>query len=338
MGVNIRDIAKMAGVSATTVSFVINKKKGVSDETRERIERLLVENGYTKRRSAAKRKTGMSVCIVKYVADSRDDKDNYEIDSYIIASMHAICSDMNIRVFMTVCHADNFQEVVRGTCKERYGGIVIIGTMLGQDQVRFLDGLEIAKPLVVVDHYMMHTNVCSVTTSDREIGHMAVKHLYDRGIRSIGHLQGAAQLSKFSERQLGYEEIMRTLDLKSDASIALRPTLGGAYEQMNAYLKRAPHLPEAFFADTGLIALGAMRALKENGVRIPEDVSIISGDDMLFGMFSAPPLTAISSPYEAICKHAIRLIVRRMKEEGSHGNAEHISVRGQLIVRGSTRA
>lgn len=338
MGMNIRDIAKQAGVSPTAVSFVINGKKGVSDETRERIKRILEENGYPGKANSRRKKGDLSVVVVKYGADSYADKDSHELDSYIIASMHAICSDMNIRVFMTVCNPENFREVLSGALKERYSGVILIGTTLGAKQIQWLDSVEIDKPLVVVDNFMMHTNVSSVTTSDREISHIAVGYLHDIGISSVGYLKSAIRMSKFVERGEGFEESVSRLSLKGDPRIPLPPTLGGAYEEMKAWLSRGLALPEAFYADTGIIALGAMKAMQEKGVRVPGDVSIVAGDDLLFGMFSAPPLTAVSSSYEDICKIAIQLVVRGLKEEGVQRGAQHINVRGKLIVRASTRS
>lgn len=339
MAINIREIAKQAGVSPTTVSFVINNKEGVSEKTREHVKQLLEENGYVVKRIKQKRVSKLSLCIVKYVEDASSRENDNELFSFIIDNLNEASSAMNIRVFMTVCNTENYKEEIVGVLKERYSAVVVIGTTLSIEQMRWLDALDVSdKPLVVVDNFMGCTSVCSVTTADREISHTAVKYLHSLGMRSVGYLQSEAKFSKFSERQFGFREMMRQLGLKDELRIPLRPSLNGAYEGMRNWLSKGSALPEAFYADSSLIALGAMKALQEKGFRIPDDISMIGADNIPYGMLSTPTLTTVSSPYKEISRMALWLIMRRLGENGIHRYAEHICVCGKLMVRGSTRS
>lgn len=338
MGISIRDIAKLAGVSPTTVSFVINNKKGVSEETREHVRRIIKENGYSEKRNAAhRRRDGRRVCIVRYSVDKASAMDNSELDSYLISSLHSICSKKHINVSMTMCNADNFHTMMRSIVGERYSGIIVIGTSLGSEQIRYLDSADLAdEPIVVIDNDMRNTYVNSVGMSNQEISHIAVRHLYSLGFDSIGYLYSAVPTSKSKARMQGFDEIVAELNIQNDVRIPLRPTLDGAYNDMLYCMNCGFQQPKAFFADTGIMALGAMRAMQEKEIRIPEDVSIIAGDDMLLGMFSMPSLTAVSTSYDNICKIAITLIERKNSENFNQNNVEHISIVGKLVIRNST--
>lgn len=337
MGISIRDIAKLAGVSPTTVSFVINNKKGVSEETRERVRRIIKENGYSEKMSVARHKSvGRRICIVKYSIDKASAMDNSELDSYLISCLHSICSKKQIIVSMTMCNADNFQTTMKNIIHERYSGVIIIGTLLEDEQIRFLDSMDLAEEsIIVIDNDMRNTCVNSVGTSNREISHIAVQYLHSLGFDSIGYLHSNVPISKCRARARGFDEIMAQLNIQNEVRIPLRPTLDGAYNDMLYWMNHGFQQPKAFYVDTGIIALGAMRAMQERGIRIPEDVSIIAGDDMLLGMFSMPSLTAVSTSYKSICKIALTLIERKNSEAFKQNNAEHISIVGKLVIRNS---
>ena len=128
MKISIREIAKLAGVSPTTVSFVLNNKKGVSDETRKKIKKLLEDNGYSEKKRSGNNRTNASICIVKYLAEERREQINNEKDSLMISAIQMACDEQNVRVFMTVCHNKNFKDTILGVLQGKYSGIIVIGT------------------------------------------------------------------------------------------------------------------------------------------------------------------------------------------------------------------
>jgi LacI family transcriptional regulator len=162
--------------------------------------------------------------------------------------------------------------------------------------------------------------------------------LYDLGFRSVAYLQSAVCTPKFDDRLAGFEEILQKLGMACEMRLPLPPTLTGAYAEMKAWLEKAQPLPLAVCADTDDIALGAMKALQEMGCRIPEDLSIIGAGNVEFGVMSNPPLTTINLSASQIGVVTLRLMMKKLKDEATFGNMEHIAVQGRLVLRGSTRA
>lgn len=338
MKISIREIAKLAGVSPTTVSFVLNNKKGVSDETRKKIKKLLEDNGYSEKKRSGNNRTNASICIVKYLAEERREQINNEKDSLMISAIQMACDEQNVRVFMTVCHNKNFKDTNLGVLQGKYSGIIVIGTLLNAEQIQWLDCVEASdSTLLVVDNYMMHTGVCGVTVSDKEVSHIALRYLYDMGIRSVAYLRCNQKTEKYALRQEGYREAIEFLGMNEAFQLSFDPTIEAANVGVRDWLKNNPHPPEAVYADTGAIALGAMRALQEYGFRIPEDVSVIGGEDIIFGEFSSPALTAVSNVYNQMSRIAVRMIMRRMEDPSQRRMIEHTAVRGSLIVRDSVK-
>lgn len=338
MKTSIREIAKLAGVSPTTVSFVLNNKKGVSDETRKKIKQLLEDNGYSEKKRSVNNRTNASICIVKYLAEDRGEQINNEKDSLIISAIQMACDEQKVRVFMTVCHSRNFKDTILGVLQGKYSGIIVIGTLLNPEQIQWLDCVEASDSIVlVVDNYMMHTGVCGVTISDKEVSHIALRYLYDMGIRSVAHLRCNQQTEKYALRQEGYCEAIELLGMNDAFQLSFAPTIEAANVGLCEWLKNNAYPPEAVYADTGAIALGAMRALQEQGFRIPEDVSVVSGEDIIFGEFSSPALTAVSNAYNQMSRIAVRMIMRRVEDPSQRRMIEHTAVRGKLIVRASVK-
>lgn len=335
MGLNIREIAKLAGVSPTTVSFVINNKKGVSEETRAKVKMLIAEKGYVRRKSVNRHAVPATVCIIKY----NNGHKNYEFESLIIDRLNDACNQMGMQTYMSVCDRSNFTLTLRNVVQMQYGGILLIGTYLQAEQILQLKYHEISgRPLVVLDNAMANTNISSVSVSSREIGQIAVQYLYCQGMRRIEYLSSGSGTNKSKMLKQGYTEAVVSLGLDELPAIELgSATIADAYAEMKAWLNRENVLPQAFLVENGTIALGTMRALQEMRIRVPEDVSIISCEDLLFGGFSSPALSAFSCSYDNICKMAVRNLVEIMNENNINRTAVHMMLTGKLIERESVK-
>lgn len=335
MSMGIREIAKLAGVSPTTVSFVVNNRDGVSPETRSRIKQLLKENGYAVKRHVKRRGAALPVCVIRYTTQGLNG--GFEEASAMIDRVYAELYRYEMKVCVVICYPDTFQNTLASALAGKYSAVAIIGTDLGPRQIRMLDGMDfMGKPVVVLDNTMFCTNVSSVSASYRELSHIAINHLYSLGHREIGYLRSAATLAKYEERLFGFEEAAQSFPFQGQARVCLTPNVARAYEEMKRWLKGNPSLPSAFMADSDAIALGAMKALQENGLRIPEDVSVIGTGNAEFGAISNPPLTTIDIACEQISITGTFYLMRLIDSDGSYENAEHVTVCGKLIERGST--
>ncbi len=340
MSISVREIAKIAGVSPTTVSLVINGKNGVSKKTRQKIEKILQEYNYVYSPKRRKKNVESSICIIEYTAMESYDNENQEILTKMIDSLNNLCSNKNINLYMTIINEKNFVEEMISISKENYDGLLLIGTDLNHEQIYWLDEHKIYKknmPLIVIDNNMLYTDICSVSVSNRENSHTAIKYLYDNGIKSVGYLRSSNETSNFLERKIGFTEIISELKMEGNLEIQLTPTINGAYNDMKLWLFKGKPLPKAFYTDNGAIAIGAIKALQEYGTQIPKDISIISADNIDFAENSKPSVTMITYPYREITKIAISFLLALMQNKDNYiDNLSHIEVCGKLVVREST--
>ena len=146
--------------------------------------------------------------------------------------------------------------------------------------------------MVMLDNWYEDLNFNAVLIDNTDAASAAVRYLIEKGHRKIGHLKGSYGIKNFYYREEGYIRTLRENGLECDPghTFLLTPSMEGACADMESLLQREPDLPTAFFADNDMIALGAIRALKQNGYNVPGDVSVVGFDDLPFCAISSPPL------------------------------------------------
>ena len=150
----------------------------------------------------------------------------------------------------------------------------------------------------------------------------AVDYLIEKGHRQIGYLAGDLRIRNFKDRERGYRQALEDAGLEANPAwrVTLGTTLEGAYRDMGVWLDNVSRddLPTAFFAENDVLAVGAMRAFNEHGIRVPEDVSIIGFDDLSLGAFSNPPLTTVHVPKHEVGEIAVRRLVGNIRNPKSY--------------------
>ena len=335
MGINIREIAEIANVSPATISLVLNNRDGVSKEKREKIQQILEEYGYKKRPIASNRRgkrDGQKLCILRYSINDRQDICNSELDAHIIDCLHRFCHELDFQESMIVCNESNFKKTLSSLTFARGCGYILIGSMFSYEQTAWLDTLPLhGTPLVVVDNYMMHTHISSVSSDNYNISGMIMRQLKARNVRSVGYLCHETRVPKLCDRERGFYQSIERLGMQDTERVVLRQSPEHAYEDMMRYLKSDALLPEAFYAETGSLAMIAIRALHECGKQIPKDIFLASGDNTLMSSLSLPGVLMTSISYESICRIALSLVRDQLKDGNTSNNAEHIVIAGKLI-------
>ena len=164
---------------------------------------------------------------------------------------------------------------------------------------------------------------------------MATRYLCEKGHKHVGYLKSKVPINNFLERKDGYKKALKACDVpyEPEMTFLLGSTVEMAYFDMKAHLARAPQLPTAFFADNDNIAIGAMRALKEAGYRIPEDVSVVGFDDIPFCELIDPPMSTVRVPKQAIGRMAVDRLVTRLDQDPQE--RIKIEVHTDLVERAS---
>jgi DNA-binding LacI/PurR family transcriptional regulator len=172
--------------------------------------------------------------------------------------------------------------------------------------------MSIDIPVLLLDSYFLNINANYVIIDNVSGVYKATKHLLEHGHRKIGYLKSSVTIQNFKERYEGYAKALFESGLTPDPAftVDLLPTMDGAYEDMMRVLSGKLRLPTAFVADNDIIAFGAIKALKENNIKIPDDVSVVGFDDMPFCTIIEPKLTTINVDKNALGQLAVDSLIQ----------------------------
>lgn len=330
---NVQEIARLANVSPATVSNALNNKQGVSDSTRNKIKHIAYTMGYKK---SLERRKHSAIRIIIYknsglvVADT-------PFFANLIEGLQQQCREAELDMLITHITKDEGDYLSQIAEIEQNGviGYVVLATeMQAKDFVLFTN---LKQPVVFLDSYFPYGSHDFVLIDNIHGAYTAVKHLIDEGHRKIGYLKSSVHINNFYEREQGFIQALTTHDLEVDRSLwyQLEPTLDGAYRDLLDILAKSNYkLPTAFFADNDIIAFGAMSALKEFGVRIPHDVSIVGFDDLPYCEISNPKLTTVHVNIEQLSAIVVKRLVEKINDAQS---VQKIAIKVDLVKRHSVK-
>ncbi|NLV57611.1 MAG: LacI family transcriptional regulator [Clostridiales bacterium] len=331
----IREIANLAGVSPAAVSLVINNKKGISEETRRRVQAVIEENNYIvpdHKRGTAKRKR-FRLCVIKYRTHGIALEENQGFIASIIDQIESRCRHFGYDLAMVNCKVTTAQETLREVMHTPPDGVIIMGTELTPSAYPLLDLLTV--PTVVLDNGMNDMHIDSVVMDNEAISAEAVRYLHSIGHREIGYIRFSIPICNCEERYQGYLKQMTKLGLPIPEPVMVMPTLKDAYRDMKKLLAEGGYVPHgAAVADNDTVAIGVMRAIQEAGYKIPEDLSIIGVDDIPFSAMTMPGLTTMHISRSAMGALAVDALRKRI--EYADWPSMHTRIAGRLVVRGST--
>ncbi|MCL1964983.1 MAG: LacI family transcriptional regulator [Firmicutes bacterium] len=329
----IREIASLTGVSPAAVSLVINQKKGVSEETRKRVQNAIDQYGYVV--SAQKRKIKkFRLTVMKFRTHGVTIEENQGFIASIIDQIESECRRYTFDLVMCNCEPKTAEATFRELMADSPDGVILIGTELNGSDYALLDLLTV--PLVVLDNSMQYDDVDSVVMANASITAAATRYLYEIGHRQIGYFKSSLPIRNCEERYEGYLRELARLGLTPPEPVLLMPTLGGAYADMKRLLETGAYVPGgAVVADNDTVAIGAVKAIQEAGFIIPEDLSIVGVDDIPFSAVNMPALTTMRISRSALGKLAVDMI--RMRIRHPDLPSIHMQIMGSLVVRSSTR-
>ena len=326
-------LAKTLGVSEATVSFALNNKPGVSTRTRNRIREAARQYGMDVERLSDTRSALQTVYLVYFrkhgaiLADTTFFSELTEgVENTCLAAKAAI------RV-ANVYDTQELERVLSDLRAEKNAGAVIFGTeMQGTD---FALLREIRYPFVLMDNHCTGLPGDSVQIANIDGAFLATDYLVKKRKVQPGYLHSAYRIFNFDERRRGFEDALHENGMSRSRSpvIELTPSAEGAYEDMKAYLDAGEEVSSAYFADNDLIAIGAIRALKEKGYRVPEDIGVIGFDDIPLCDYINPPLTTVHIPKRYMGSVAARRLFERFEEKGCE--PLNLEIQPSLVVRGS---
>ncbi|MCR4877640.1 MAG: LacI family transcriptional regulator [Clostridiales bacterium] len=328
----VREIAAVAGVSPAAVSLVLNHKKGVSEETRKKVQEVVDTVGYTARVRVS-RSDNRRVMVIKFHTHGITEENQGFIAS-MIDRIEGECRKNGFDLVMNRCRADEAEETIRELLQNPPMGVILIGTELQEEHYHFLN-LFGSIPLVVLDNDIHYGRTDSVVMSNVSIGMDATLYLYELGHRDIGYFRFSLPIHNCEDRYRGYLAGMEKAGLQPKVPVSLAPTMNGAYEDMKRLLEEGKYVPHgAAVADNDTIAIGAIRAIMEAGYNVPGDISVVGIDDIPYSAVMMPPLTTMRVSRKALGTMAVDLLLERIRHP--EWPPMHIKVDGRLVVRSST--
>lgn len=329
MAVTIYDIAERAGVSIATVSRVFSGQGRVAERTRQRVFAVAREIGYEPNASArnlARQTTEVVAAVVPMLT------------SYFFMEVIRGVQDRlseaayDLLVFTSRAPEEVDAQLGRATQRGRADGLLLCSTPLTDERARQLQSADL--PVVLVDS--AHPDFDSVSVNNRAGGQAATQHLLDQGYERIAHIAPNPISVPGLERRAGYEDALREAGLDVDERLIVTSdeaeqhgfTREAGYDAMQELLRR-PQRPDAVFAASDVQALGALRALREAGLRVPEDVALIGFDDIRTSAYVG--LSTMSQPMYEMGKVATDKLLKRI--EDPRRPVSHTTFSAQLLVR-----
>jgi len=329
----IKDVALRAGVSVTTVSHVVNDTRHVSAKGRERVEEAIRELGYVPNAMARSLKSNTTSTLGMLIPNSSN-----PYFAEIVRIVEDRCFGAGYT--LVLCNTDDEprrQSVyLQVLAERRIDGLIVVSTGAGDDDslVTQLHGLRI--PTVLVDREIADPACDLVETAHMQGGLLAVRHQLSLGHKRIACIGGPVGVMPSEQRIEGWRMALAEAGTAPNADALLWRggfTSQGGYEAMHAIL-RTEEAPSAVFVCNDLMAIGALRAAHESGVRVPDELSIVGFDDIELSAYTSPPLTTVAQPKERIGALAVDMLLERVG--GKRRDARKVVLQPELRVRAST--
>lgn len=318
MKVRVRDIAEQAGVSAATVSNAINGKGGVGDETSKRILSIAREMGYIFDKPASPMKDYVRLVFFKrhglVVMDT-------QFFAELMEALERQCHQCGLEMIITHIHMekdDDYHQRIRDICQEECAGILLLATEMYSEDVELFAHSK--APLLVLDSLFRNKPFNCVVMNNFEAGYLATERLIKMGHTRTEHITSSVRFNNMRYRRKGYEAAMEDnkLSVSGNAIWRVTPTLEGAYRDMYTLVgQRKEPMPTAFFIANDIMAVGCVRAMKERGIKVPQEVSVIGMDDLAICQVTNPVLSTIRVFREDIARIAVRRLMEMMDETTS---------------------
>lgn len=336
MAVTLKEIARQANVSVATVSMALNNKQGVGAKKRQSILKIARELGYGQRaaqsRLRAIKGTMRFVKVIKSSHVLNRDHDIFIAD-YINGLDHA-ARGTGYNLEISSCHLHAAAELLDTLRHSELKGAVVLGTELDHGDLQVFEHSSF--PIVVLDTYYDYLDLDFVDMNNIDAVYSIVSHFQQKGHREIGMVRSSVATKNFQLREEGFHAALAHFGLscRREHLFSVDSTCQGAYEDMSRILAAGAALPRALFTSNDIVAFGCVRAFKEAGLRVPQDVSVIGFDDLPAGSVMEPPLTSYAVSKIKMGEMAFRILVERIEQEPQMPPLK-ISISGKLVSRES---
>jgi LacI family transcriptional regulator len=329
----IRDVARRAGVAVSTVSRVLNESGYVRVETRERVQQAIAELDFRPNLLARGLISRTSYTIALILPDLTN-----PFYGPLAKGVEAVARAAGFSVI--ICNTENQPDALVEWIRQLRNNW-IKGLLFAMDPPpeEIWELVNDRIPFVLVDQEVAGFDTDRVVINARDGARQAVRYLAELGHRRIAHIAGPRHAA--FERYAGYVEALTAAGLQPSQELVSTPgdfSQEHGYEAMRGFLQiPAERRPTAVFCVNDLAAVGALRAVEEAGLKVPEEISIVGYDDILWARLIKPGLTTVAQPVEELGRLTAELLVKRINQEPI-GSPQRICLNTNLVVRASSAA
>lgn len=334
--VTSQDVADLAGVSRTTVSFVINdaKKHTISPETRQKVLEAIEELGYVPDASAR----ALATQSAKAIGLIMNRNPQYILsDTFlpqIVGGLLSVVNQHQLSLLVEWVDSEQQVETYQKLIKAKHiDGLILLTPLLDDKGLKELEALEI--PAVVMGE-LEDSNLSSVDIDNRLAAQKAVQHLINLGHRKIACITNAKlSFSSAFQRLAGYKDALAIAGIEYDEALVQEADFDpqSGYDAMDTLLDGEKNFTGVFVASDN-VAIGALSAIRNRNLSVPEDLSLIGFDDLPWSKFTTPPLTTIHLPAQQLAQNACFLLLEQIQDKNSI--VKHLRLDFNLINRNST--
>lgn len=331
MSVTIRDVAKAADVSATTVSRVFNHSDLVHSDTQERVRNVANRMGYRPNATARSLSHGRTQTVGVILPAPHG-----EFFSEIIRGIDEVAQESEHYLLISSSHYSlSESEAALQSLQGRVDGLLIM-TIQADAQRGMLDEYAIDVPVVFMNNASESLPYNSFKIENRAGAYAATQHLIERDHRRIGIILGPPHSHDVRERRKGYRAALHEAGIDPEA----QPVIEGDFTQSSGYeagrqLLNLDALPDAVFSCNDYMAIGAMAALQKEGIRIPTDLAMAGFDDIPSAQYTTPSLTTIRVPVYDLGRHAAERLFSMIHAAEPERPCQTV-LPTELVVRAST--
>ena len=335
MSISAKELATKLNISAATVSMVFNNKPGISPATKAMVLEAAKEYGYEPVKKAEESQPNQVIHFIIYKKHGHVVTDT-PFFAQIMEGINLQCQKYNCRQQITYVYENpSLQTRLNDIYKLECSGIILLGTEMEPEDFKHFETLSI--PIVILDNYFEDIKYDSVLINNIQGAYSATKHLIQNGHQKIGYLHSNIGIGNFAERSDGYYKALSAHQLPVNDNLIqpVSPTSEGAYEDIKRYLNSSPEVASAYFADNDIIAVAAMRAFKDAGIKVPDEISLVGFDDLPICDLVEPPLTTMSVPKLQLGALAVDILMSKINK--STNEIIKVEVSPTLIERRSVK-
>jgi LacI family repressor for deo operon, udp, cdd, tsx, nupC, and nupG len=328
---NIREVARLAGVSVATVSRTLRSPEQVLPETRDKVKAAVEQARYRPNLMAIQfrsRKTGNLVILVPDISNTffarviRGAQEAAQAAGYRLLLCDTLGRDAIERQFAELVYAHQADGVIQLRARDPFDS-----SAPNQSAPPMVNACEVVKDAAFP----------TITLDNHAAAKAMTQHLIELGHRRIALIKGPISSPLTQDRVAGYQAALQQAGIAPDPTLICRGdfTLNAGFEGA-ALMLALPKRPTALFCENDEMAIGALKRIKQAGLRVPEDISVVGFDDIPMAAYSDPPLTTVSQPAEAFGEQAVHLLIALI--EGRDIGEQRVVLPFTLAVRSSSAA